>query len=197
MWTTLRASFVFLAIFSLLTGLLYPLVITGIAQAFFPRQANGSLITRHGKTAGSTLIGQHFDDPGYFWGRPSATSPVPYDAAASTGSNFGPLNPALLDSVKARVRALQSADAGNQELIPVDLVTSSGSGLDPHISVAAAEYQVPRVARVRHLSPGAVRPLVDRATDQRDLGFLGEARVSVLQLNIALDSITVLGGTTP
>jgi K+-transporting ATPase ATPase C chain len=172
-----------------MTGVLYPLVVTGIAQLVFPRQANGSLIVQNGRTVGSALIGQQFTDPGYFWGRLSATSPYPYDAAASSGSNLGPTNPALLDEVKARIAALKAADPGNTQLIPVDLVTSSGSGLDPDISVAAALYQIPRVARLRGLSQSAVRALVDQYTRGRTLGFLGEPRVNVLQLNLALDGL--------
>ena len=177
-----------LLIFTVLTGLIYPLVITGIAQLVFPRQANGSLIVANGQTAGSSLIGQPFDDPRYFWSRLSATSPYPYNAAASSGSNLGPTNPALLDEVKARIAALKAADPGNTQPIPVDLVTSSGSGLDPDISVAAALYQLPRVARLRGLSETAVRSLVDQSTQGRVLGFLGEPRVNVLELNLALDA---------
>jgi K+-transporting ATPase ATPase C chain len=172
-----------------LTGLLYPLVVTGIAQLVFPHQANGSLIIQNGQTVGSTLIGQQFTDPKYFWGRLSATGPYPYNAAASSGSNLGPTNPALLDEVKARVAALKAADPTNAQPIPVDLVTSSGSGLDPDISVAAALYQLPRVARLRGLSESALRTLVDQYTHGRQLGFLGEPRVNVLQLNLALDAL--------
>jgi K+-transporting ATPase ATPase C chain len=172
-----------------MTGLIYPLVVTGLAQLVFPRQANGSLITQNGQTVGSTLIGQSFDDPKYFWGRLSATGPFPYNAAASSGSNLGPTNPALLDAVKARIAALQAADPSNTQLIPVDLVTASGSGLDPDISVAAALYQIPRVARLRGLSESAVRTLVDKYTTGRQFGFLGEPRVNVLKLNLALDAI--------
>jgi K+-transporting ATPase KdpC subunit len=176
-----------LLIFTILTGLVYPLVVTGIAQLVFPRQANGSLILNNGQVAGSSLIGQPFDDPKYFWGRLSATGPYPYNAASSFGSNLGPTNPALLDEVKARIAALKAADPGNTQPIPVDLVTSSGSGLDPDISVAAALYQLPRVARVRGLSESAVRALVDKYTQGRQLGFLGEPRVNFLELNLALD----------
>jgi K+-transporting ATPase ATPase C chain len=178
-----------LLIFTVLTGLLYPLVVTGIAQLAFPRQANGSLIVVNGKTVGSSLIGQQFTDPSYFWGRLSATGPYPYNASSSSGSNLGPTNPALLDEAKARIAALKAADPGNTQPIPVDLVTSSGSGLDPAISVAAALYQLPRVARLRGLSRSAVRALVDKYTQGRTLGFLGEPTVNVLQLNLALDGL--------
>jgi potassium-transporting ATPase KdpC subunit len=178
-----------LLIFTVLTGLLYPLVVTGIAQLVFPSQANGSLISTNGQTIGSSLIGQQFDDPKYFWGRLSATGPYPYNAAASSGSNLGPTNPALLDEVKARIAALKAADPTNTQPIPVDLVTSSGSGLDPNISIAAALYQLPRVAKARGLSEAEVRTLVDKYTQGRQLGFLGEPRVNVLELNLALDGI--------
>jgi len=189
MRSQIRPALMSLLIFTVLVGLLYPLVVTGIAQLVFPHQANGSLIVVNGKTVGSSLIGQQFTDPKYFWGRLSATGPYPYNAAASSGSNLGPTNPALLDEVKARIAALQAADPGNTQPIPVDLVTSSGSGLDPDISVAAALYQLPRVARLRGLSESAVRSLVDQYTRGRTLGFLGEPRVNVLELNLALDGI--------
>ena len=185
----IRPALMALLIFTVLTGLLYPLVVTGIAQLVFHHQANGSLIIQNGQTVGSTLIGQQFTDPKYFWGRLSATGPYPYNAAASSGSNLGPTNPALLDEVKARVAALKAADPTNAQPIPVDLVTSSGSGLDPDISVAAALYQLPRVARLRGLSESALRTLVDQYTHGRQLGFLGEPRVNVLQLNLALDAL--------
>jgi len=185
----LRPAIVSIAIFTLLTGILYPLVITGIAQLIFPHQANGSQIVQNGQVVGSELIGQSFDGPRYFWGRISATSPFPYNAAASTGSNLGPTNPALTDEVKARIAALKAADPMNKSPIPVDLVTSSGSGLDPDISVAAALYQVARVAKARGLSEEIVRALVDRFIEGRQFGVLGEPRVNVLELNLALDEI--------
>jgi K+-transporting ATPase ATPase C chain len=189
MRSQIRPALMALLIFTVLTGLLYPLVVTGIAQLAFPHQANGSLIVINGKTVGSSLIGQQFTDPKYFWGRLSATGPYPYNASASSGSNLGPTNPALLDEAKARIAALKAADPSNTQLIPVDLVTSSGSGLDPDISVAAALYQLPRVARLRGLSESAVRTLVDKNTQSRTLGFLGEPIVNVLQLNLALDAL--------
>jgi K+-transporting ATPase ATPase C chain len=189
MRSQIRPALMVLLIFTVLTGLVYPLVVTGIALLVFPAQANGSLIVRNGQTVGSALIGQQFTDPRYFWGRLSATAPVPYNAAASSGSNLGPANPALLDEVKARIALLKVADPANTQPIPVDLVTSSGSGLDPDISVAAALYQIPRVARLRGLSETAVRTLVNQFTQGRQLGFLGEPRVNVLELNLALDGI--------
>jgi len=189
MRTQFRPAIVSIAIFTLLTGILYPLMITGIAQVIFPHQANGSLIVQNGQVVGSELIGQPFDIPRYFWGRPSATSPFPYNAAASTGSNLGPTNPALTEEVKARIAALKAVDPTNKSPIPVDLITASGSGLDPNISVAAALYQVPRVAKSRGLSEEVVGALVDRFTEDRQLGVLGELRVNVLELNLALDGI--------
>lgn len=176
-----------LVILTLVTGVAYPLLTTGIAQVVFPRAANGSLIESGGKTVGSALLGQPFDDPRYFWSRPSATSPYPYNAMASSGSNQGPTNPALADAVKARVAALREADPGNTAPVPVDLVTASASGLDPHISVAAAQYQVARVARARNVPADTVRKAVDEATVGRTFGLLGEPRVNVLQLNLALE----------
>lgn len=185
----LRPALVLFVVLSLITGLLYPLFVTGVAQTVFPQQANGSPIERDGRLVGSTLIGQAFTQPGRFWGRPSATSPEPYNAGASGGSNFGPSNPALAEAVKARIEALRAADPGNAAPVPVDLVTASASGLDPHISVAAARYQVARVARVRGLTPDAVSALVDRHTEGVSFGFLGEPRVNVLALNLALDAL--------
>ena len=183
-----RAAVVSLLAFTAITGVAYPLVVTGIAQVAFPFQANGSLIVKDGKVVGSELIGQPFDDPKYFWSRPSATSPFPYNAAASSGSNLSPTNPALVKAVQERVAALRAADPGNDAPVPVDLVTASGSGLDPHISPAAAQYQVARVARARKLDPEAVQSLVARETEGRWLGILGEPRVNVLKLNLALDA---------
>jgi K+-transporting ATPase ATPase C chain len=185
----IRPALTMLVILTLLTGLAYPLAVTGLAQLFFPDQANGSLIVRDGKVIGSELIGQYFDKPEYFWPRPSATTPFPYNAAASGGSNLGPTNPALIEAVKARVAALRAADPGNELAIPVDLVTASGSGLDPHISPAAALYQLKRVAHTRGLDENTVQTLVTQHTEGRQFGLLGERRVNVLLLNLALDSL--------
>jgi potassium-transporting ATPase KdpC subunit len=183
----LQPALVLFILFSLLTGLAYPLAVTGFAQLVFPRQANGSLIVKDGKPVGSDLIGQPFSDARYFWGRPSATTPQPYNGLASSGSNLGPTNPALTDTVKARVAALRAADPGNAAPVPIDLVAASASGLDPHISPAAAQFQAERVARARGIAPDRVRELLGQATEPRDLGILGEARVNVLRLNLALD----------
>ena len=182
-----RPAVVSLILFTVMTGMVYPLAVTGLAQVFFPRQANGSLMVKDGQAIGSELIGQPYDDPKYFWGRLSATSPFPYNAAASAGSNLGPLNADLLEAVQARINALRVADPGNTAPIPVDLVTASASGLDPHISVASALYQVPRVARARGLSEDQVQMLVEQSTEGRQFGILGEPRVNVLKLNLALD----------
>jgi K+-transporting ATPase ATPase C chain len=174
---------------SLVTGIAYPLLVTGIAQLLFPVQANGSLVVRGGTPVGSSLIGQPFDDPKYFWGRLSATAPHGYAAGASSGSNLGPLNPNLHAATRARIDALREADPGNTAPVPVDLATASGSGLDPHISPAAAFYQAPRVARARQADPAAVRRLVEQHIEGRQLGILGEPRVNVLALNLALDRL--------
>lgn len=189
MWRELRPALMALLVFTLLTGLLYPLAVTLLAQAAFPEQARGSLIVRNGRPIGSSLIGQSFDDPKYFWGRPSATGPFAYNAAASSGSNLGPTSKALHEAVRARIAALRRADPHATGPIPADLVTASASGLDPHISPAAAEFQVPRVARARGLSEDAVRGLVRRFTEGRQFGILGESRVHVLLLNVALDDL--------
>jgi len=185
-----RPALVLLALLTVLLGVVYPLVVTGFAQAAMPRKANGSLVYGpNGKARGSELIGQPFDDPQYFWGRPSATGPFAYNAAASSGSNLGPTNPALLDAVKLRVKKLRAADPGNDAPVPVDLVTASGSGLDPHISPAAARYQVKRIAEARGLSETSVLALVEAHVEPRQVGILGEPRVNVLALNLALDQI--------
>lgn len=187
MWNQLKIATLMLLALTVITGVVYPLLVTYVAQLAFPRQANGSLIMKDGHAVGSELIGQEFRDPRYFWGRPSATGPVPYNAGASSGSNQGPLNPALSDAVAARVKALRDADPGNTAPVPVDLVTASGSGLDPHISPAAADYQVARVARLRGMGIGQLHQFVAAHTEGRQLGVLGEPRVNVLKLNLALD----------
>lgn len=195
----IRAALVAFVVLSVITGLIYPLAVTGIAQVLFPSQANGDLIGRNGKPAtlakavGSRLIGQTFDQPQYFWGRPSATSPMPYNAASSGASNTGPSNPALVANVKARIATLTAADPGNKLPVPVDLVTSSGSGLDPDISVAAALYQAPRVAAARHMSLVGVQSLIKRYTTGRQWGIFGEAHVNVLRINLALDAMKPMG----
>ena len=184
----IKVAFLSMIVLTAITGVAYPLFITGVAQVFFPKQANGSLIYREGRPVGSALIGQQFDDPGYFWGRISATSPVSFNAASSSGSNLGPSNPALLEAVKARIKALKAADPDNANYIPVDLVTSSASGLDPHISLAAAYYQAGRIARVRGLSQVTVKTLIAKHASGRSFGLLGEPVVNVLELNLALDA---------
>ena len=187
MLRTFKESLLMLVVLTAVTGVIYPLIVTGIAQGVFPAQANGSLVERDGKAVGSALIGQPFSDAKYFWSRASATSPMPYNAGASSGSNQGPLNPALADAVKGRVAALHKADPDNNAAVPVDLVTASGSGLDPHITPAAADFQVARIARERTLSETTVRELIAHHTEGRQLGFLGEPRVNVLELNLDLD----------
>jgi len=182
-----RPALVLFVVLSLLTGLAYPLLVTGVAQLAFPHAANGSLVVQDGKVIGSKLIGQPFADTKHFWSRPSATGPMAYNAGASSGSNLGPSNPALHDAVKARIEALRAADPGNTAAVPADLVTASASGLDPHISRAAADYQVRRVAKARGLAEADVRALVDAHTEGRWLGFIGEPRVNVLALNLSLD----------
>lgn len=189
MFKLIRNAFVMLVLMTAITGVAYPLVSTGLAQVLFPTQANGSLVMKDGKAVGSSLIGQSFTEPKYFWGRPSATSPMANNGASSTGSNQGPTNPALTDAIKQRIDALRTADPGNAAPVPVDLVTASGSGLDPEISPAAAQYQLARVAKVRNLDPAKVQQLVAQATSDRQLGVLGEPRVNVLQLNLALDAL--------
>ncbi len=189
MKTLVRPALSLFLALSVVTGVIYPLAVSGVAQAIFPRQAAGSVIERGGRVIGSALIGQSFDGPRYFWSRPSATSPQPYNGLASGGSNLGPENPALIDAVKARVAALRRADPGNPLPIPVDLVTASASGLDPDISPAAARYQVARVARARGLAAEAVQALVDAHTVGRQWGVFGEPRVNVLDLNLALDAL--------
>jgi potassium-transporting ATPase KdpC subunit len=188
MKTLIRPALSLFVLLTVVTGLAYPLLVTGIARVAFPDQAAGSLIVRDGKAIGSALIGQNFSDPKYFWGRPSATAPMPYNAAASGGSNQGPLSPALTDAVTGRIEALKAADPRHAGPIPADLVTASASGLDPHISPAAAAYQVARVARARGLAESEVAALVARHTEDRQWGVFGEPRVNVLQINLALDA---------
>jgi len=187
MTSILRPTIALFLVMTVITGIVYPLVVTGVAQVAFPNQAAGSLIIKDAKPVGSRLIGQSFSDPRYFWSRPSATSPQPYNGLASSGSNQGPLNPALTDAVKSRIDALRAADPGNQTPVPVDLVTASASGLDPDISLAAAYYQAPRVARTRGLELEAVKALISRHAQGQVLGFLGDPRINVLELNLALD----------
>ncbi len=184
-----KQAFLLLLIFSLLTGVIYPLAITGIAQLVFPTQANGSLIYRNDKPVGSSLIGQQFTDAKYFWSRPSATSPIGYNAESSGGSNLGPTNPDLAKAVQERIAVLQKADPGNKQPIPVDLITSSASGLDPHISPAAADYQIARVAKARGMDEKVVRQLIAKYTEGRTFGLLGEPRVNVVELNLELDGL--------
>jgi K+-transporting ATPase ATPase C chain len=187
--TLLRPALTLLLLLTVLTGIVYPLAVTVVARLLFPDQAEGSLVRRDGHAVGSLLIGQGFTDPGHFWGRPSATTPQPYNGTASGGSNLGPLNPALTDAVRARIAALRAADPGNSAPVPVDLVTASASGLDPHISVAAATYQAARVARARALAVERVQALIAAHTEGRLLGVIGEPRVNVLELNLALDAL--------
>jgi K+-transporting ATPase ATPase C chain len=185
----LKPALILLLLFTAITGIVYPLLATGLAQAILPHRANGSLIEHDGKPVGSELIGMPFANPKYFWSRPSATSPYPYNAASSSGSNQGPTNPALIDAVATRIKALRDADPTNIAPVPVDLVTASGSGLDPQISPAAAQYQVSRVAHARGMDVATVQALVDQYTEGRQLGILGEPRVNVLTLNLALDAM--------
>ncbi len=189
MWSYTRAALLMLILLTVITGVFYPLAVTGIAQVIFPKQANGSIVMKDGKPAGSSLIGQPFDDPKYFWTRPSATSPYPYNAAASSGSNLGPMNDALLKAIQERIAAVKAADPENSGPVPVDLVTASGSGLDPHISPAAAEYQIHRVAKARAMDERLVRGLVAENTEGRQFGLFGEPRVNVLKLNLSLDGL--------
>ncbi len=189
MLTMIRNAAMSLLMFTILTGLIYPLVVTGLAQVIFPGKANGSIITKNGRAVGSELLGQQFDDPKYFWGRLSATTPYPYNGGSSSGSNLGPNNPDLMKAVQTRIQALREADPGNPAKIPVDLVTASGSGLDPHISPAAAEYQSDRVAKNRGIDKDKVRVLIAAYTEPREFGILGEPTVNVLKLNLALDQL--------
>jgi K+-transporting ATPase ATPase C chain len=190
----LRTSVIAIVLFTLLTGVFYPFLVTGIAQLVFPERANGSLIHKDGKLLGSELIGQPFSDPKYFGSRPSATGPFAYNAGASSGSNYGPINQSYLDGVKKRIQDLKAVDSLNTLPVPADLVTASGSGLDPHISIAAALYQLPRVTRIRNLNQNQIRSLVAQYTEGRQLGFLGEPRVNVLKLNLALDETQSVSG---
>jgi K+-transporting ATPase ATPase C chain len=189
MTSTLRPALVLFVLLTALTGLVYPFALTDLAQLAFPIQAAGSLVVRDGKPIGSTLIGQNFSDPKYLWGRPSATGPQPYNASNSSGSNLGPLNPALTDAIKGRIAALRAADPDNSSAIPVDLVTTSGSGLDPHLSAAGAKYQAGRIAKARKLAVSQVEHLIDAQTEGALFGLLGEPRVNVLAINLALDAI--------
>jgi K+-transporting ATPase ATPase C chain len=184
----IRPALVVFGVLTIITGLVYPGVVTVIGQLAFPEQATGSVILQDGRAVGSALFGQPFSNPDYFWSRPSATGPQPYNGGASSGSNLGPINPALAEAVTARVAALRAVDAGNERPVPVDLVTASGSGLDPHITPAAARYQAARVARARGMTEDEVLALVERYTEGRTFGILGEPRVNVLRLNLALDS---------
>lgn len=185
----IKTAFILLILLTVLTGLLYPLAVTALAQLFFPEAANGSLIKHHGQTIGSRLIGQSFTATAYFWGRPSATTPYPYNGNASSGSNLGPSNPDLLHAVKGRIALLQQADPHNKQAIPIDLVTASASGLDPEISPFAAQYQVPRIAKARKIPEAAISALINQYRNKRTWGLLGEPRINVLQLNIALDNL--------
>jgi K+-transporting ATPase ATPase C chain len=187
MKTLLRPAVMLFVLLTIVTGITYPLLVTGVARLAFSHHAEGSLLLKDGKPVGSSLIGQSFTEPRYFWSRPSATGPMPYNAGNSGGSNQGPLNPALTDAVKGRIEALKAADPGNNAPVPVDLVTASGSGLDPHISVAAADYQAARVAKARGIAPDLVKAAIARHTEGRLLGVIGEARVNVLELNLDLD----------
>ena len=189
MWNHLKSGFAMLVYMTVITGLIYPVVVTAVAQALLSKPANGSLIVKDGKPIGSALIGQPFSNPKYFWSRPSAIGPYPYNAGTSSGSNQGPTNPALTEAVAARIKALRDADPGNTSPVPVDLVTASGSGLDPDISPASAYYQVERVARVRKLDLNRVRALIAEHTEDRQFWILGEPRVNVLKLNLALDQL--------
>lgn len=183
----LRPAFVSFILLTVITGVFYPWAVTGVAQTFFKNQANGSLIFENGRPTGSSLIGQPFDDPKYLWGRLSATSPVPFNAASSSGSNFGPMNSNFLNAVQTRIKILKDADPGNKTSIPVELVTASGSGLDPHISPAAAEYQIPRIARARKITEAAIRSVIRKHTQDRLFGIIAEPVVNVLKVNLQLN----------